>query len=286
MSCATILTIVSGGSDDAQTLSLAADLAKRHGAVARVLAVYPQMTPTGWADTFGAGAFSGELWQAIAAAGAEFRRKTEAVARATAAQLGVAYGGGDEGAMLVMAEPSMTLWAGLMRELPLADLVVVGASAVARDGSWMGVLDEAVMAGRSPTLIARGPAAPVDRPAVIAWDGSLQAGRAVRAALPLLRQAASVIILQDPTHLDDVERDHADPERLAADLRRRGVSVVSIARIKAHGARDLAEAAKAYDAGLLVAGAYGHSRLREAVLGGATRALLESEDGPHLLIAH
>ena len=38
--------------------------------------------------------------------------------------------------------------------------------------------------------------------------------------------------------------------------------------------------------GLLVAGAYGHSRLRQSVFGGATRAFLESETGPHLLLAH
>lgn len=286
MSYATILAVVSGADDDAATISLAADLAKRQGALARVLAVYPQMTPTGWADTFGAGAFSGELWQAIAAAGAEFQKKTADLVRVTAAQLDMPFGTEAAGALTMLSEPTATLWAGLTRELPLTDLLVVGASAVHRDGVWLGVLDEAVVALRCPTLVARGPAAPADRPAVIAWDGSPQAGRAVRAALPLLRDASQVIILQDPTHLDDSEADIADPERLAADLRRRGLASVAVARIKGHGGKDLAEAARAYGAGLLVAGAYGHSRLREAVLGGATRSLLEAADGPHLLIAH
>lgn len=48
----------------------------------------------------------------------------------------------------------------------------------------------------------------------------------------------------------------------------------------------LLDAAQAFGAALLVAGAYRHSRLAEALFGGATRAFLEARDGPHLLIAH
>ena len=48
----------------------------------------------------------------------------------------------------------------------------------------------------------------------------------------------------------------------------------------------LVEAAQRLKATVLITGAYGHSRLREAVFGGATRALLDDISGPSLLMAH
>ena len=48
----------------------------------------------------------------------------------------------------------------------------------------------------------------------------------------------------------------------------------------------LVDAARDLGAALLVSGAYGHSRLAEAIFGGATHAFLKAGDGPHLLIAH
>jgi nucleotide-binding universal stress UspA family protein len=48
----------------------------------------------------------------------------------------------------------------------------------------------------------------------------------------------------------------------------------------------LVQAASRLKAGLIVAGAWGHTRLREAVFGGATRTLLDAVNGPSLLLAH
>ncbi|MDO8295869.1 MAG: universal stress protein [Caulobacter sp.] len=286
MTYAAILGLVSGADDDVATVSTVADLARRHGASARITTVVPPVPAAGWAEAFGGGVFSHELWQAVARANDDARRRLEDLATTIAGQFGMPLGFDPDGPCLGVADQPAAGWAGLVRELPLTDLVVAGPSAVLAGGPWLGVLDEAVMAGRAPTLIARGAAAPVDRPAAVAWDGSLQAGRAARAAVPLLLQAPRTLILQDPTHLDDDERDRADPERLAAYLRRQGVRDVSVSRIKGHGVETLVEAAMACRAGLLVAGAYGHSRLGEAVFGGATRALLEASDGPSLFIAH
>lgn len=286
MTYAAILGLVSGADDDAATVSMVADLAKRHGASARIATGVPPVPAVGWAEAFGGGVFSQELWQAVAAANADARRRLEGLAGTIAGQFGMTLGFDPGGPCLAVADQTAPGWAGLARELPLTDLVVAGPSAVLAGGPWLGLLDEAVMAGRAPTLIARAAAAPSDRPAAIAWDGSLQAGRAARAAVPLLLQAPRTLILQDPTHLDDDERDRADPERLAAYLRRRGVGDVSVNRIKGVGVETLIEAADACRAGLLVAGVYGHSRLGEAVFGGATRALLETREGPSLFIAH
>jgi nucleotide-binding universal stress UspA family protein len=105
--------------------------------------------------------------------------------------------------------------------------------------------------------------------------------------MPLLREASKVVILQDPHGLDIAPGDSGDPARLAQYLVLSGVRAVEAIAVP-HGREGgpLIDAARRADAKLLVAGAYGHARLREWVLGGATRAFLDAQDGPHLLIAH
>ncbi|MGE5501029.1 MAG: universal stress protein, partial [Ignavibacteriales bacterium] len=190
------------------------------------------------------------------------------------------------GARMEMATEQGTLWLGLMHELPLTDLVVAGHTATLQDGPWLGLLDEAVIAGRSPLLVARGGVPVSQRAAVVAWDGSMEAGRSVRAAVPLLRSAPKTIILQDVRHIDESERSHCEPEQLAEYLTLRGVKEIDVERVEGHGKDALASIVRSTGAGLLVAGAYGHSRLREALFGGATRSFLAGEEGPHLLLAH
>jgi nucleotide-binding universal stress UspA family protein len=108
----------------------------------------------------------------------------------------------------------------------------------------------------------------------IAWDFSRSAARAVADALPLLQQAKTVRILtvQNEKRLDGVEAGL----RLAQYLERHGIRSTSDAEDAA--GRSIGEVfrayAKAHDLGLLVMGAYGQSRLREFVLGGATRSIL------------
>jgi nucleotide-binding universal stress UspA family protein len=104
--------------------------------------------------------------------------------------------------------------------------------------------------------------------------------------VPLLRGAPKTVILQDVAHLDETERSHCEPEQLAEYLTLRGVKAVEIERIEGHGQDALASVVTSAGAGLLVAGAYGHTRLREALFGGATRSFLSGEDGPHLFLAH
>ncbi len=192
-----------------------------------------------------------------------------------------------EGGALVKALARDSGWATLMCELPLADLVIVAQSSVAGEGPWTGPLGEALMEGRSPVYVARDGVSAAGRPAAIAWDGSPEAGRAIRAALPLLKDAAEVAILQDPEGLDIEGDGCADPDRVTRYLLAHGVSAGAV--IKVRGRRigpTLLQAATAFGAGLLVSGAYRHSRLGEALFGGATRSFLANADGPHLLISH
>jgi nucleotide-binding universal stress UspA family protein len=108
---------------------------------------------------------------------------------------------------------------------------------------------------------------------VLAWDGSQPATRAIRAALPLIGAAKEVVLL-DGTHPDTAP---VEPTfHPLAFLARHGIEA-SHHRIRTSpgdaGAVLLAKA-KHFKADLLVMGAYGHTPLRERILGGATRHVL------------
>jgi len=115
--------------------------------------------------------------------------------------------------------------------------------------------------------------------AVIAWNGRSEAGRAVSAALPLLRRAASVTVL----HAGDAETPLLKP--VLAFLARHDV-VAEGRALPAQGdvAASLLDEAARLGAGLFVLGAYGHSRARELVFGGVTRHVLRHAKIPVLLV--
>jgi nucleotide-binding universal stress UspA family protein len=125
----------------------------------------------------------------------------------------------------------------------------------------------------------------LDGEALVAWDGSAEATRAVTAALPLLRVARGTTV----TGLGDDTAAPGDGDpyvRLAAWLGRHGIAACT-GRSAAAG--DVGEAllstAADMDAGLLVMGGYGHARYRELVLGGVTATLLRAMTLP-VLLAH
>ncbi|MFH1797100.1 MAG: universal stress protein [Pseudomonadota bacterium] len=121
------------------------------------------------------------------------------------------------------------------------------------------------------------------RRAVVAWDGSRVAARAVNDALSLLGEMEQVTILSvlndKPLPADDLG------DKLAARLVKRGLPARAVA-IELEDqpiGLTLQDFAVQDGAGLLVMGAYGHSRLRDFVLGGATKAILEDLRLPVLM---
>ena len=148
---------------------------------------------------------------------------------------------------------------------------------------------EAVIFGSGrPTLVL--PQNPRSRPfglgtVAVAWDFSRAAARAVSDGLPLLEQAKKVRVV---TILNEKNLDNKhSSEELSKNLSRHGIDVV-LDRVDARG-RPIGEVLEAYvaahDVDLLAMGAYGHSRLREFVLGGATRNLLSKPPLP-ILFSH
>lgn len=119
----------------------------------------------------------------------------------------------------------------------------------------------------------------------IAWDGGLEAARAVYNALHFIENAQEIYLLS--AHDEDEKQDLEAEKGIIEYLRLyndkvSGVLVASGSRIRAEA---LLIRAKELKADLLVMGAYGHSRLREMILGGVTDYMLENGDMP-LLLSH
>ena len=118
-------------------------------------------------------------------------------------------------------------------------------------------------------------------PVVVAWNGSREAKRAVDDALVFLRSARDVRIL--------AVGEAATPETAtAADLRhhlaRHGIAASEAHRDRRRGVGEtILAACEEFGAGLLVMGAYGRSRMSEALLGGATQTVLTKARIPVLL---
>ncbi|WP_158702968.1 universal stress protein [Allosphingosinicella vermicomposti] len=122
----------------------------------------------------------------------------------------------------------------------------------------------------------------VEKPVIIAWNGSPEGAAAVRGAMPLLRTASEVQLVEVE------EKRRLYPLDLAARyLSRHDVHVHIAERQADRGdvAGALRSAAAEIGAGLIVMGAFGHSRLREFLLGGVTADLLSESEVP-LLLAH
>ena len=167
----------------------------------------------------------------------------------------------------------------------LADLVVLSLPARGdRQESPTGLTADIIVHALGPVLAI--PEATngfaVAGPALVAWNGSREAAHALRLALPMLRLASAV-------HVATVTEDRAGfPATEASEyLARHGIGSELIEMTgDGSGAADaLLGCARTLRASCIVMGAYGHSRLREAVLGGATRHLLQHSDIP-LLLAH
>ncbi len=110
---------------------------------------------------------------------------------------------------------------------------------------------------------------------VIGWKDTRETRRAVLDAMPLLRSAGQVTVMEvveDPEEMDSTRLHLAE---VVAWLEGHGVAAAAVAEpLSGSAAAQLEAAAAARGAGLLVIGAYGHNRLREWVLGGMTRDAL------------
>lgn len=164
------------------------------------------------------------------------------------------------------------------------DLIVAASSAVME--SLGAIAEQSLLQTRRPVLLA--PSRLTNgwgSPAMIAWDESPECWHAVSAAIPFLRLAQSVQVVSVDRHAD--RRSTSQAEAMAY---LRCHDIVATPRVIAPHLRTVGDtllaAAGENDAGLLVMGAYSHSRLREMLMGGVTRHILKNAVARPVLLAH
>lgn len=161
-------------------------------------------------------------------------------------------------------------------QMRAADLLVAAVEEPASlfERHRVNLADLAIRAGRPVLVAGRGVDKLDVKSVVVGWKDTREARRAAEDALPVLTLAERVTVVQVAAEddLDDARTGTAD---VAAWLSGHGISATARAVVgTADDSTELEAIARELDAGLLVGGAYGHSRLREWVLGGVTRDLL------------
>lgn len=168
----------------------------------------------------------------------------------------------------------------------LADASVFPREAATPSHSLNPTFEYVLMHERLPVVLAS-MSGEIDGPAIIAWDGSPRAMRAVRAHLPLIQSLGHAVIAHNPDKDREIAgtSEIASAEALASWLRDERVEA-KVELFSGKVSAGLLEIAKTHEAGLIVMGAYGHSRIGQMLFGGTSRALLQAESAPALAMAH
>lgn len=166
-----------------------------------------------------------------------------------------------------------------------ADLVVLGQPDPDRLLVELNAPEDVILACGRPVLVVPyvGDFATVGDRVLVGWNGTREATRAVHDAIPLMSTSTAVTVLSVDPPLDDV----TDSEALVQHLIHHGLPAV--AELSDKRDRTVADAVRSRAAelgcDLIIMGAYGHSRLREMLLGGMTHDMLQVMTLP-VLMAH
>jgi nucleotide-binding universal stress UspA family protein len=175
----------------------------------------------------------------------------------------------------------------MVREARAADIVVVGEADSVSLGdpfSQISPGDLVMQAGR-PLLVVPDRCNWLDlRSVLIAWKDTAEARRAVADALPILRKATEVTVVEIVEEQADRAVAVSRVRDVVAWLSRHGINASErVPDQCGEAGKSLERIASEMGAGLVVAGAYGHSRLREWILGGVTQRLINPADRCSLL---
>lgn len=279
MSYKSILTIVTDVEAARAQIDTAVAMARREDAHLDVLCMGVDRTQTGYYYA-GATAF---IQQETIERAQEDARNLEAAMRDRLAAEDIRWG-----AEAIVAQLG-AISAVVGMRARFADLVVMGRPyAKGRGQEIEAVVEAAMFEGQAPALVVpdgyAGAIAP--RRVVVAWNQSNEALSAIRKALPLLKAAdlVDITIIDPPAHGPE----RSDPGgQLSQLLARHGVKaeVSVLAKTMPRVSDVINRHVRDTNADLVVMGAYGHSRFREAILGGATRNMLENAETP-VLMAH
>lgn len=166
-----------------------------------------------------------------------------------------------------------------------ADLTVIGQN-IGADMGESSVADRLILIAARPVLVvpSAGTFDKIGETVMVAWDAGCPATRAVNDAMPILKKAKKVYVVAADSLRRVQDRDSGDA--VGRHLSRHGIDT-EVSTLARAGDIDVGNAllSRAADFGvdMIVMGAYGHSRLRELVLGGVTRLMLREMTIPVLM---
>jgi nucleotide-binding universal stress UspA family protein len=283
-----IVVPVIGASRDKAVVKAALEIAKTFDSWTTALFVRPDASEV--LPYLGEGISAGVV-QEILDASAEAAKKSGAAAKVSvsqaAAEMGVPFQDGPP--LGGNASCSYRIRQGVMsdvyyEEAGLADLFVFDGAALPEAPNLRDGLETVLLSARRPVmLVPQQPWGQVGSKIAVAWDGGLAASHAVTAAMPWLKRARAVEILS----VGSGSATASEMDRLRDYLRVQGVGAVehSLSPGDLGAGAAIVDAAQRAGADLLVMGGYGHSRLRELILGGVTRHVLNHVTMP-VFMAH
>ncbi|MBB5746703.1 universal stress protein [Brevundimonas variabilis] len=266
MTYASLMVYVDEGPEAEARVKLACDLAVRFDA--RLIGISASYPDAPQVDPYAGGAMLGEMLGL-------FRDAAEADVKRTETLFWAAVG----------SHADRCEWRGRLgfpadvvgQDIRAADLLILGRLSPERGTHRSLDPGDAIMAlGRPVLIVPPQPArSPLGTAAVVAWKDCREAQRAVASALPMLR-AATLTHVIEICGSEATEEARGRTHDVAAYLERHGITASP--RVL-HGdggprARQIQTFAEDQHAGLVVAGGYGHARMREWVLGGVTHGLL------------
>jgi nucleotide-binding universal stress UspA family protein len=270
-----LLAPLAGTDSDLRTLDAAAAVARKFGS--HVQALHAAGDPRDAIPFVGEGASGALVEQIVVAAEKDLNRRSAAARAHFEGWSKVA------GVSASLFEPEGSEEDSIARNGRFSDLIVlprpIDDEAIASTVAF----ETALLETGRPVLIAP-PAGGIDlgKPVAFAWNGSREAARALAAGLPFMLDAPKIVAIVAGKN---VAEDDAKP--LEAYLARYGLKI-EIARADVptiQAAPHVLAEARRQGCGLLVMGAYTHSRLRQLVFGGVTRHILQNADLP-VLMAH
>ena len=277
MSYKTLAVHVDAGPRCAMRIALAARLALRHGS--RLVGI----AATGLPDVIVAmNSAVPDAIESIALSAADLRKNAELAARAFEKQCRRAGVASFEAEVVVDEAVD-----GMVRRGRCSDLVIVGQTDVAApiDGVAFDFPQQVLLHCGAPVLVVprAGTFESLGERALVAWKDTREAARALRDALPLLRDARHASLVEVEPAAANAAGD-GSLEAAAAWLDSHSIPFDAHREIaRADVGEQLLARARALGADLIVCGGYGHSRLREWALGGVTRHLLGHTTVPTLL---
>jgi nucleotide-binding universal stress UspA family protein len=140
------------------------------------------------------------------------------------------------------------------------------------------IVESALFDAERPTLMLPPKTSHLERGAAVAWNGSLEAATALERAVDMLEANAPVTVVQ----IGELRSSGVPAAEAVAYLESHGFSATSqtYPDLPGRTTEILLQAVKEIGAGVLIAGAYSHSRMREAILGGVTANLMTKAHVP------